>query len=128
MRCFREIGQFEVDGEGFGDAVSLVHGEARDNFPRPVEERVFEIQMGRIPVPGFWTKSRRPRAWLLAMLNENVPQLLNHAEEGVAALLDQHAAQQCAERTNIAAEGKILGGVDGAGSQLSEPAALFVNA
>ena len=62
------------------------------------------------------------------MLDEYSPQLLNDAEQGVTALLDQNAAQQCAERADITAEGEILGGIGGARSQLSEPAVLFVSA
>ena len=66
-------------------------------------------------------------ARLLAMLNENAPQLLDHAEKRLTHLLDQDAPQQDAEQADVAAERKILGGIGGAGSQLVEPAALVVS-
>ena len=72
------------------------------------------------------------RVWLLAMLdlavlNKNAAQLLDDIEQGFPTLLDKNAAQQYAERADITAEGKILGWIGGARSQLSEPAALMTN-
>ena len=62
----------------------------------------------------------------LAVLNKDVAQLLDDGEQRFTTLLDKNAAQQYAERADITAEGKILGGIGGARSQLSEPAALVV--
>jgi hypothetical protein len=62
----------------------------------------------------------------LAVLNKNAAQLLDDVEQGFTTLLDKNAAQQYAERANITAEGKILGWIGGARSQLSEPAALVI--
>jgi hypothetical protein len=65
--------------------------------------------------------SRGFGVWLLAvlsfaMLDEDAAQLLHHAEKGIAALLDQYTAEQRAERADIAAQGKVFGGIGGAGS------------
>ena len=62
----------------------------------------------------------------LAVLNKDVAQLLDDGEQRFTTLLDKNAAQQYAERADITAERKILGGIGGARSQLSEPAALVV--
>ena len=61
------------------------------------------------------------------MLNENAPQLLDHAEQRLSCLLDQHAPQQRAEQAHVAAEWKVLDGIGGAGGQLVKPAALVVS-
>ena len=61
------------------------------------------------------------------MLNEDAPQLLDHAEQRLTRLLDQDAPQQDAEQAHVAAERKVLGGIRGAGSQLVEPAALVTS-
>ena len=67
------------------------------------------------------------RAGLLAMLNEDAPQLFDHAEQRLTHLLDQDAPQQDAEQAHVAAERKVFGRIRGAGSQLVEPAALVVS-
>ena len=62
----------------------------------------------------------------LAVLDKDAAQLLDDGEQRFTTLLDKNAAQQYAERADITAEGKILGGIGGARSQLNEPAALVV--
>ncbi len=42
MSGLRKIGEFEVDGESFGDAVSLFDGQARDNLPRLAQQRILK--------------------------------------------------------------------------------------
>ncbi len=42
-----KIGEFEINGESFGDAVGLFNGQAGDNLPRLIEQRVFEIQISK---------------------------------------------------------------------------------
>jgi hypothetical protein len=61
------------------------------------------------------------------MLNEDAPQLLDHAEQRLAHLLDQDTPQQYAEQAHIATERKVLDRICGAGSQLVEPAALITS-
>lgn len=62
------------------------------------------------------------------MLDENASQFLDDTQQGFTTLLDQNAAQQNTERSDITAEREILGGIGAARSQLSEPAALIVSA
>jgi hypothetical protein len=62
----------------------------------------------------------------LTVLNENSPQLLHHAEKRLATLFDQDAPQKRPEQTDVAAQGKIFGGIGGARCQLGETAALVV--
>ena len=39
-----KIGEFEINGECFGNAMGLIDGETSDNFPRLVEQGIFEIR------------------------------------------------------------------------------------
>ena len=77
------------------------------------------MRVGLLAVPDFAILD-------LAVLNKNAAQLLDDIEQGLTTLLDKNAAQQYAERADITAEGKILGWIGGARSQLSQPAALVV--
>jgi hypothetical protein len=58
------------------------------------------------------------------MLNEDAPQLLDHAEQRLTHLLDQDAPQQDAEEAYVTTQRKVFGRTGGAASQLVEPAAL----
>ena len=61
---------------------------------------------------------------LLAMLDQQPPQLLDHIEKRFAFLLDQHASQQNAQRADVAAQGEFFCGIGGVGRQLGEPGRL----
>jgi hypothetical protein len=119
MRGLREIGEFEVNGERFGDEVSFLDAEVRDNLLGLDEQGILEIQIIQI-------RTCSVRAWVLAMLNEDAPQLLDHFEQRLAGLLDQDTAQQDAEGADITAKREILDGIGGTGSQLGKPAALVI--
>jgi hypothetical protein len=45
-----QIGEFEVNGEGFGNAVSFFNREARDNLARLIQQGVFKIQVFEIQI------------------------------------------------------------------------------
>jgi hypothetical protein len=112
---FGKIREFEINGESFGNPMGLIDGEAGNNFPRLIEQRILEIRRCGL------------RARLLPMLDEDAPQLLDYAEQRFAHLLNQNAAQQDAEQAHIPAEWQVFGRIGGAGGQLVKPAALVVS-
>jgi len=64
---FRQIGKFEVDGEGLRDAVGVIDGESGDDF----------VGFGEAFAAG-----------LFAVLNEETAQLFDDFEKAVTFLLD----------------------------------------
>src|SRR5258708_1364244 len=98
-----EVGELEVDGESLGDAVGVIDGEAADDFAGLRHQPSLEFFGGG--------SDRR----LIAMLDQEPAQALDYLEEGFAFLLDKDTAQQYAERTDVAPQGKLLGGGAGVG-------------
>ena len=45
VSSLRKIGELEINRESFGDAVSLFNGQARDDVPRLIQQRVFKIEI-----------------------------------------------------------------------------------
>jgi hypothetical protein len=78
---------------------------------------------------GIFECGRRAlRARLLAMLNEDAPQIFDYAQQRIAHLLDHDTAQQYSEQAHITAQRKVFGGIGGAGGQFVKPPALIVGA
>ena len=44
MVGFGEVGEFEINGEGLGDAISVFHRQAADNFAGAGHEAVAECE------------------------------------------------------------------------------------
>ena len=90
-----QVGQFEICGESLGDLVGMGKIHIRDH-----------LLGARHLLMRFRS---RTAADLLAMLDQQSPELLDRIKQFAAALLDQHLPQQCAERTHIPAQGVVLG-------------------
>ena len=90
-----EVDEFEVEGEGAGEAVGAVGvgGELVD-----AEEGLLQVGAGRGQVSGAGGLG-------LAARDGGAAEALDGLEEGVACLLAQHGAEQDAERTDVAAQG-----------------------
>jgi hypothetical protein len=58
------------------------------------------------------------------MLDQQVTQPFDGAKKSFAFLLDQHAAEQNAERTNVAAQRKFFSGIGSVCRQLGQPSGL----
>jgi hypothetical protein len=109
MVGFREIGQFEIDGESFGDPIGLLSLELADNL----------LRLAHLIVEGV-----RSGGGVDSRLDQQAAKLLDSLEEVIASLLNQYAAEQYPERTDIAAQGMFLGAIVCAGGQFDEPRAL----
>ncbi len=94
-----DVGQLEVDGEGFRQPVRLFGLDARDDVLGALRELLLVERGGR----------RRPLARLRVALPDGVlPQLLDRVVEFVAGLLFQDLPEQPTEQAHVAAQGRLL--------------------
>ncbi len=111
MVGFGEVGEFEIDGEGFGDAVGVFDGQAADDFAGAGHQALVEFRFAAV-------------GELFATFDEQVAQLLDHVEEGCPFLLDEDAPEQNSERTDVAAQRNLFRGIGSVGGELGETVGL----
>ena len=63
---------------------------------------------------------------MFAMLDQQVAELLNHAEKFASALFDQHMSEQSSQGAHVPPQRRVFRWVRGSGGQLSEAAGMVV--
>lgn len=111
MIGFGEVGEFEINGEGFGDAVSVFYGQGADDFAGAGHQAAGALRSAAV-------------GRLFAMFDEQMAQLLDPVEEGFAFLLDEDAAEENSERAHVAAQWNFFRGIGRVGGELGETIGL----
>jgi hypothetical protein len=86
MISFRKVGEFEINGESFGDAVGIFDGKTADYLSGAFHQTVVAETVVDLDGVG--------RRRLLTVLYQESPELFDGIEKGLTLLLDEHAAQQ----------------------------------
>src|ERR1700678_4528215 len=90
MAGFRQVREFGVNGKSLGDEIRSLDREAAYDFAGTGYQIV--VQFGG-----------DAGAMLLAVLNQQVTQLLHNVEKVLSLLFDQNTPKENAERTDVAA-------------------------
>ena len=108
-----KIGEFKINRESFGDLVRPREIHFRDHL-LDLHHRIRRHQIAGYHVTCYQVNRGRgggASSDLLAMLDQQLPELLNRVKQFTAALLDQHLPEKRAQRSDIPPQGIILGGI-----------------
>ena len=108
-----KVGEFEINREGFGEAVSVFDRETADDFARLSHQPGFEV-------------SALCRREVVRGAESEADATLDHLEECFALLLDQHAPEQDPERTHVTTQRQFLGRIGGVGSEFRQPGGRII--
>ena len=113
MVRLRQVGQLEINGKRFSQAVSIFDRKAANDLAR-LEHKLLRLRI-------VWGISGRR----LAVLDQQPTQLLDCLEKLRSFLFDQHAPEQDAQRTDIPAERRFFRKIASGRAQLGQ--AFFRN-
>jgi hypothetical protein len=121
---FGEVGELEIDREGFGNAVGIFDAELLDDLA----SLLHPPGLGCTARSGFGFdgRGRFGSGHLFAMLDEQAAQSLDDIEERLTGLLHEHRSEQGAQGADVSPQWRLLRWIGGAGRKLGKAGLLVV--